>query len=278
MSHANSMWWTTRLCVLPLVLCAPSISTISAQTGRVAEFRIASKVLGKERRIWVYTPPGYRATGAESYGLIVAFDGEDYQKDIPLPHILDSLAATKKTPPMVAVLIDNSSGAARLGDLANQRAFAEFLSGDVLPWVRQRYNVTRDPHRTIVTGSSAGGLAASYVAFVHPELFGNVHSQSGAFWRGAAGSNATPYEWLTGQYMAQPKKDIRFFMDVGALETHRVLGGAGPVFIEATRRFYDVLRTKGYEVSYTEVPGGVHAPESWVKRTPTGIAALASPR
>lgn len=264
--------------VLPLLLCVPGISPIAAQTGRVAEFRINSKVLGMDRRIWVYTPPGYRATGADSYGLIIAFDGEDYQKDIPLPRILDSLAATKKTPPMVAVLIDNSSGAERLRDLANQRAFAEFLSDDVVPWLRQRYNVTRDPHRTIVTGSSAGGLAAAYVALVHPELFGNVHSQSGAFWRGAASSNAAPYEWLTGQYMAQPKKDVRFFMDVGALETHRVLGGAGPVFIEATRRFYDALRTKGYEVSYTEVPGGVHAPESWVKRTPAGIAALASPR
>jgi len=261
--------------VFPL-LCAASISTIAAQTGRVAEFRIKSTVLGNNRRIWVYTPPGYRATGAESYGLVIAFDGEDYQKDIPLPRILDSLAATRKTPPMVAVLIDNASGAERLRDLANQRTFAEFLSRDLVPWVRKRYNVTRDPHRTIVTGSSAGGLAAAYVAFVHPELFGNVHSQSGAFWRGAAGSNGPPYEWLTKQYMAQPKKGIRFFMDVGALETQHVVG-TGPVFIEATRRFYDVLRTKGYEVSYTEVPGGVHAPQSWVKRTPFGIAALASP-
>jgi pimeloyl-ACP methyl ester carboxylesterase len=42
-----------------------------------------------------------------------------------------------------------------------------------------------DPRRVIVTGSSAGGLAAAYVALMRPDLFGNVLSRSGAFWRGA---------------------------------------------------------------------------------------------
>jgi hypothetical protein len=39
-------------------------------------------------------------------------------------------------------------------------------------------------------------------------------------------------------------------MDVGALETRRALG-SGPVFIDATRRFRDALRSKGYKVVYT---------------------------
>jgi enterochelin esterase family protein len=243
-------------------------------SGHVAEFQIRSKVYGRDRRVWVYTPPAYRASGADSYGLVVAFDGYDYRDSIPLPAILDSLAAAHKAPPLVAVLIDNSSGAARLGDLANQPAFAAFLSDDVIPWVRQRYNVTHDPHRTIVTGSSAGGLAAAYVALVHPELFGNVLSQSGAFWRGYAASNSAPYEWLTKQYAAQPRRDVRFFVDVGSLETIKAVG-VGPVFIAAVRRFRDVLKTKGYPITYTEVPGGQHSPETWIKRLPIGLAALA---
>ncbi|MFL5500633.1 MAG: alpha/beta hydrolase-fold protein [Gemmatimonadaceae bacterium] len=110
-------------------------------------------------------------------------------------------------------------------------------------------------------------------ALVHPELFGNVLSLSGAFWRGYAASNDPPYEWLAGQYAAQPRHGVRFFMDVGALETRRALG-SGPVFIEATRRFRDALRSKGYQVVYTEVPGGNHSPESWVRQLPAGIVAL----
>lgn len=258
-----------------LVYAALAATPHAPPSGSVNEFRIRSKVYGRDRRVWVYTPPAYTASGTNSYGLIVAFDGDDYRQAIPLPKILDSLTATRKTPPMVAVLIDNASGVDRLNDLANQPAFADFLSTDVIPWVRQRYNVTHEARRTIVTGSSAGGLGAAYVALVHPELFGNVFSQSGAFWRGYAGSNEPPYEWLTRQYARQPKRDVRFFVDVGAQETHRAVG-TGPVFIEANRRFRDALRTKHYRVTYTEVPGGNHSPESWVKRLPVGIAALAA--
>jgi enterochelin esterase family protein len=246
--------------------------TVNAQ-GRVTQQSIPSRIYGHPRKVWVYTPAGYK-TGPAAYPLIVAFDGDDYRGDtMPLPRVLDSLAAAGKLPPMVALLVDNSSGATRLGDLANQPAFAEFLATEAIPWVRRQYNVTRDPHRTIVTGSSAGGLAASYVALVHPEIFGNVLSQSGAYWRGAASSNSPPWEWLTGQYYTQPGKDVRFVVDVGAGETHHTVG-TGPVFIEAVRRFRDALKSKGYTVIYTEVPGGQHAPQFWRPRLPVDLVAL----
>ena len=223
--------------------------------------------------MWVYTPPGY-STRATPYGLVIAFDGADYVGSMSLPRILDSLTAAHKIPPMVAVMIDDSSGAVRLRDLANQPDFVTFLSSELMPWVRQHYNITRDPHQTIITGSSAGGLAAAYAALLHPELFGKVLSQSGAFWRGYASSNTPPYEWLTQQYASQPRRDVRFFVDVGSRETSHAVG-TGPVFIEAVRRLRDVLRTKGYPLTYTEVPGGQHSPETWVKRLPVGLELLA---
>jgi enterochelin esterase-like enzyme len=145
-----------------------------------------------------------------------------------------------------------------------------------VPWVRQGWNVTRDAHRVIVTGSSAGGLAAAYVAFARPDLFGNVWSQSGAFWRGAEGSNGPPWEWLTREVQAAPRKDIRFYLDVGELEDHATLGGSGPNFRDSNRRFRDALKAKGYEVTYTEVPGGNHAERWWRVRLPDGIVALSA--
>lgn len=250
------------------------VPSLAHSQGKVTAGSINSKVYGRARKVWVYTPSGYDRSGATAYGLVIAFDGDDYRSDtMPLPRILDSLTAAGKVPPMVALLVDNSAGAARLADLANQPAFAQFLASEAVPWVRSRYNVTRDPRRTIVTGSSAGGLAAAYVALVHPEIFGNVFSQSGAFWRGAAGSNSPPFEWLTGQYYAQPRKDVRFFVHVGSGETHRALG-SGPVFIDAVRRFRDAVKSKGYNVTYTEVPGGQHYPGTWRPRLPVGIVAL----
>lgn len=85
-----------------------------------------------------------------------------------------------------------------------------------MPWVRKNWNVTRKADRSIVAGFSNGGLGASYVAFRRPDLFGNVFSQSGAFWHGNEGRN-DPVEWLTSQYAADKKRDIRFVLDVGDL-------------------------------------------------------------
>jgi enterochelin esterase-like enzyme len=63
-------------------------------------------------------------------------------------------------------------------------------------------------------------------------------------------------------------------MDVGALETGKVLGGADPVFIEANRRLRDALQSKGYSVIYTEVPNGQHAPKFWKPRLPVDVVAI----
>jgi len=248
----------------------------SRAAGRIDEHRIASRVLGRERRVWVYTPPGY--TSKSDYDLLIAFDGEEYLSAIALPTMLDTLLEERKAPAFVAVLIDNESGAARLDDLGNRSKFADFLAGELLDWVRARWRVTRDPSRTIVAGSSAGGLAAAYAAFRHPEVFGNVISQSGAFWRGNEASNEAPWEWLTSQYASGPKKNVRFYLDVGAMESRGALGGAAPSILEANRRLRDVLRKKGYELAYVEVPEGTHSPESWRLRLPAAIATLASKR
>ena len=245
-----------------------------SRQGRVAELTVASKVYQRGRRVWVYTPADYPAVCRPDCDLIVAFDGADYQTDIPLPAILDSLISAGKIRPAVAVLVDNAESAARLSDLANSKRFVTFVGDELVPWAQRRWNVSRDPHRAIITGSSAGGLAALYQGLARPDLFGNVLAQSAALWRGNEGSNGAPYEWLTGQYAAAPKKDVRVFLDVGALETRGTMGGVGPSILDANRRLRDVLKSKAYDLEYTEVPGGQHSPESWRPRLPIGLVAL----
>jgi enterochelin esterase-like enzyme len=243
---------------------------------RLEEFVLYDSSYQRPRRIWVYTPSGYNANAATPYPLIVAFDGDEYRDTMPLPMALDSLIAAGRTPAFVAVLVDDSTSAVRIADLGNAARMPRFLGGQLLPWVRSRWRVTGDPHRVIVTGSSAGGLAAAYVALTRPDLFGNVWSQSGAFWRGAEASNGAPYEWLTTWVRAAPRADVRFVLDVGELEDHPTLGGSGPNFRDASRRFHDALLARGYDVTYTEVPGGNHAPQWWRERLAWGIAVLSA--
>jgi enterochelin esterase family protein len=209
----------------------------------------------RPRQLWIYTPPGYNPRATNPYPLIIAFDGSEYQDTMPLPLILDTLLAARKAPAFVAVLIDNGDGAERIADLGNAERMATFIGKQLVPYVRAHWRVTTDPHRVIATGSSAGGLASAFLALRRPDLVGNVLSQSGAFWRGAEASNDEPYEWLTSQVASIPKRDVRFFMDVGEYEDHATLGGAGPNFRDATRLFRDALTTRGYDVIYAEVPG-----------------------
>ncbi|MEP7324993.1 MAG: alpha/beta hydrolase-fold protein [Gemmatimonadota bacterium] len=244
--------------------------------GRLEEHVVFDSSYHRERRIWIYTPPHYDPRVATPYPLIVAFDGNDYRDTMPLPMVLDTLLAAGRAPPFVAVLIDDSASGVRIADLGNAARMTTFLGRQLMPWVQGGWRVTTDPGRVIITGSSAGGLGAAYAALTRPELFGNVWSQSGAFWRGAEGSNGPPWEWLTIQVKAAPKKEIRFLLDVGENEDHPTLNGAGPNFLEASRRFRNALVSKGYAVTYTEVPGGQHAPQWWRLRLPEGIVIIAS--
>ena len=264
-----------------ILLCGAALSLPPVARRALAQRHVEPRTIydstyHRNRAIWIYTPPGYDAHRATPYPLIVAFDGAEYLDTMPLPGVLDSLA-TAGAPAFVAVLIDNGAGAERIADLGNAPRLVDLLARQIVPLVRAGWNVTRDPHKVIVTGSSAGGLASAYVAFARPDLFGNVWSQSGAFWRGPNAANGAPYEWLTTQIAGAPKRDVRFFLDVGALEDHATLGGSGPNFRDANRRFRQALQAKGYDVTYTEVPGGNHAPQWWSQRLPQGIAALSAP-
>jgi enterochelin esterase family protein len=257
----------------------PALHPPEAQPVRVGS--LEARVLydssyHRSRRVWIYTPPGYDARRADAYPLVVAFDGDEYRDTMPLPHVLDSLTATGRAPRFVAVLVDDSAGPTRIADLGNAPRMVTFLAKQLLPFVRRGWHVTSDPKRVVVTGASAGGLGAAYVAFTRPDLFGNVWSQSGAFWRGADASNDAPFEWLTAQIQAAPRRDVRFMLDVGELEDHATLGGSGPNFLAASRRFRDALVAKGYAVTYTEVPGGNHAERWWRERLAAGIVAISA--
>lgn len=247
---------------------------VPASAQRLEHQTLYDSSYKRQRDIWIYTPPNYDPKAATAYPLIVAFDGFEYRDTMPLPFILDTLLATKKAPAYVAVLIDNGESGQRIADLGNAHRMVEFIGGQLMPYVRSHWHVTTDPRRVIITGSSAGGLASAFVAIERPDLFGNVLSQSGAFWRGPEASNEPPYEWLTSHVQASPARAVRFYLDVGAMESRGTLGGAGPSILEANRRLKAALERKGYSVEYTEVPEGQHAPQYWMMNLPRGIVVL----
>jgi enterochelin esterase family protein len=253
LAHASAQPWISKREDVP--------------NGQVDMHRFASTILGNERRVFVYTPPGY-STEHEPYGLMVLFDGSAYIQFVPTPTIMDNLLSEGKIPPLVVVLPDSLSQETRSRELPCYPPHVDYLKQELLPWVHEHYHVTNDPAQTIIAGSSYGGLASTFAALQAPDMFGNVLSQSGAFWWGQDHPDDPGPEWLSRQFAQSEKLPVRFYMDVGLLErsaTHDMVG--------TNRRLRDVLRKKGYAVSYSEYAGG-HDYVCWRGTLSDGLIAL----
>jgi enterochelin esterase family protein len=248
--------------------------------GSVAQYRFVSERLGDERTVSVYTPPGYSAD-KEPYALLTVFDEEWYLSLIPTPTILDNLLAERLIPPMVAVIIGNGPGSARNRQLACNAEFADVLAEELVPWVRKQYNITSDPARTVIAGASLGGLASTYSAWRHPEVFGNVLSQSGSYWwlpdsDPGQPDNANAYKesnYVAELFIQSPRLPLRFFIGPGTEE--RDPSGNGVDILLTSRTLKNVLLAKGYEVGYSEFIGG-HDFLNWRGTLADGLIFLTS--
>jgi enterochelin esterase family protein len=241
------------------------VKNSNVAAGTIEKQRIHSEILNNEHDLSIYLPAGYRAN-ATPYDLVVIFDESAYLTKVPTPVILDNLIAASKIPPTVAVLIANPSQASRNEELSPNPKFADFLAKELVPWIHAHYNVASDPGKTVVAGSSLGGLAAAYAGYKHPEVFTNVLCQSGSFWWAPDHSGAIPDGvttepgWMAKQFIASSKLPLNFYIDAGAFEFDS--NGTGGGILETSRNMRDVLLAKGYEVHYQQFVGG-HDYLSW---------------
>jgi enterochelin esterase family protein len=253
---------------------APREEWIAAKAGvpkgRVEQTTFASSLLGTTRELWIYTPPGYDtlARRAEGLPLLLTIDGGAYVGSVPTPTSLDTLIAAKRIAPMVAVFVGNADGQ-RDTELGANPRYAEFVATELVPWVRSRVRLADSPTHNVVAGSSLGGLAAAFVAFRHPELFGNVLSQSGAFMFGA-GEDPRP-ERLTREIAAAPRRDVAFYLEAGIYESGRMMNGVD--LLTSNRHLRDALRARWYRVTYDEFAGG-HSDLNWRTGYAKGLLAL----
>ena len=156
-----------------------------------------------------------------------------------IPKILDVLIAKGRIPPVVAVMTDESVPADRRVELPCNPQFADFLAKELVPWARRNYDATTQPElSTIVAGSRFQVVLASvFAGLKHPEVFGSVISQSGSFFWKPDG--AQQGEWLIHQLQEAPKLPVRFYIEVGLMESNSMeVGPQSP-------RMRDALSAKG---------------------------------
>jgi len=80
------------------------------------------------------------------------------------------------------------------------------------------------------------------------------------------------HEWLTRQIVDREPSGIRFYMDIGLLESGPTRND-GPSMLVTNRHMRDVLRAKGYSVTYRELES-CHEYVSWRGTLADGLIAL----
>lgn len=234
--------------------------------GRLTRHTLDSRILGNQRDVWTYVP-----AGGDPQALLVLFDAHAYVHDVPTPRILDNLVADGLLPPVAAVIVGNASAEARDVELPPNPLFARFIAEELMPWA-QGQGLAQTARRTVVAGSSYGGLVSSYLALTHPELFGNVLSLSGSYWWAPAGE-APGWMQRAWQNLPAPVPAVRFYLDAGWFESGR--GGRAGI-LETNRALADILRARGLAVTQRENASG-HDYLHWQGALGCGLVALLAP-
>ncbi len=180
--------------------------------GEVRKVWYTSTTLGTQRRMHVYTPPGYEG-GSEKYPVFYLLHGggdEDsgWSTVGRAGFILDNLIAARKAKPMLVVMPNGSLPRPRTAPGARpdpkqmaafQDRFTNELLKDVVPFVEKHFRVQAGPEHRALAGLSMGGGQTTRVLTTHPDQFAYV-----AIWSaGLFGGNPEAYE----------KQNADFFKD-----------------------------------------------------------------
>jgi len=159
--------------------------------GTVARRWYNSPTLGKDRRLTIYTPPGYETSG-KSYPVFYLLHGMggDEEAWIALgrtAQILDNLIAEGKAKPMIVVMTN--------GNVYQQAAPGEAASGmykptmqlpntmegsmeesfpDVIKFIDSNYRTIKKKSGRAIAGLSMGGFHTLHISKQYPDLFDYV--------------------------------------------------------------------------------------------------------
>jgi enterochelin esterase-like enzyme len=255
--------------------------------GQVSERWYYSKVTGKWRRCYVYTPPDYDA-GKSRYPVLYLLHGwgeneQGWHLQGHVDFILDNLIAAKKAKPMIIVMDnlnavkpgeDGSIFAAR-GILPQPRnaapsegggrgagrgglarftgaTFTEMMITDLIPMIEKTYRALPGRENRAMAGLSMGGMQTFMTTLSNLDKFAYIGGFSGS--TGGRGGTFDPKTSNNGVFAdaaAFNKKVKVLFLGIGSVE--------GP----GAKNFSEQLTQAGIHNVYFESPGTAHEWLTW---------------
>ncbi|HVW87273.1 MAG TPA: alpha/beta hydrolase-fold protein [Bryobacteraceae bacterium] len=193
-SESNSRVWS-----LVDIPGSDFMDTKNVPHGAVAAVNYYSNSLGKFRRMHVYTPAGYEASGSQKYPVFYLLHGagdsdESWTSVGRAGFILDNLIAEKKAKPMIVVMPAGHTShtqtfgramAPAAGGPPPRDEFLEDFVGDVMPYVEKNFRTQTDRQHRAIAGLSMGGSQTMNIAFSHLDKFAYIGSSVREFWAAA---------------------------------------------------------------------------------------------
>lgn len=239
--------------------------------GQIREVWYVSKTLGEQRRMHVYTPPGYDDS-KQRYPVLYLLHGAG-DDDLGWStcgragFIIDNLLAAQKARPMLIVMPNGSMprpanmpavapGATPSPEAIAARAaladrFTHELMDDVIPLTEKDFRVIADRDHRAIAGLSMGGGQTLRVVTTHPDDFSYAN-----VWSAGIGRNADDWEKKNEAFLKNAEKFNQtmklFTISIGEKE-----GG-----LAGAKALSEILTKHGIK-NELHVSGGAHTWINW---------------
>jgi predicted alpha/beta superfamily hydrolase len=245
-------------------------------TGDVRSLDIHSGILGNDRKLWVFLPPGYAQNPNARYPVLYMHDGQNVFDDATsfagewqADETATALIESGRIEPIIIVGIENNidrvdeyTPTRYLQEGGNGDAYGRFVVEEVKPLIDRAFRTRPGPDETGVAGSSLGAIISLHLMRTYPQIFG----------RGAA---ISPSLWWDRENLLYPlQKDTswakgkRVWLDTGTMENGNALRSGAQV--ADCRQLGMTLERKGFvpgrEFVYREYTGAGHNEQAWAER------------
>jgi enterochelin esterase family protein len=229
---------------------ADFMDTANVPHGAVASVFYRSSALDKDRRMHVYTPPGYE-TSTDKYPVFYllhgAGDSDDSWTSVGRANfILDNLIAAGKAKPMIVVMPAGHTGPFSFGGGGGGRGglggagFEDDFTKDIRPYVEKHYRVLTDRKDRAIAGLSMGGAQTLNISLANLKDYGYIGVfSSGLLFRGDMAQvekeldgKLTEKEGLKLLWFSTGSQDFLIQQSKSSVELLKKLG-LNPVFKES---------------------------------------------
>jgi len=237
--------------------------------GTVTRQWYDSPGLDMDRRIVIYTPPGYEKSN-KKYPVLYLLHGAGGDEEAWIAHgkatkIIDNLIAEGKVESMIVVMPngnviqDAAPGEGRDNFIIPQFMMPQTMDGtfeanfmDIVKFVESNYRVKTDKADRAIAGLSMGGFHSFHISRYYPNMFDYVGLFSAAL---------MTREDATGKVYSNIDETLKTQMDNG-YKLYWMGIGKTDFLYDANKEYRQKLDSMGMKYSYMETDGG-HIWRNW---------------